>query len=397
MKRRAVANREDRIANGEGKAARAPISAPPLPQSEILTQAAFHSCSHGKPWFTEATRPAGTSAPDGARGANPRRKRRRFTSVGHTRPSKSAIRNPQSTISSIRHSAFRIPHFLCALCVLCGSVSLASAQEIAPIAPVVAPEMPALPVAPTIGDSGDADPVPGPMALPSIDQVAQALEGATKKDGQETEWSSPIRLAMVFTGLALLPSLLVMMTSFTRIVIVLAFIRRALTTQNIPPTIAIIGLALFLTLFTMAPTFGLINEQALQPYLAEKVTFQEACGRGNAILKNFMLSQTREADLSLFVDLSHIPEPETAEDVPSYVAIPSFAISEFRTAFEMGCLLFIPFLLIDLVTAGILLATGMMMLPPSMISMPFKIILFVLVDGWRLLAETLVISFQGVG
>jgi flagellar biosynthetic protein FliP len=186
-----------------------------------------------------------------------------------------------------------------------------------------------------------------------------------------------------------------MMTSFTRIVIVLAFIRRALTTQNIPPTIAIIGLALFLTLFTMAPTFAHINSQALEPYLAEEMTFQEACGRGNEVLKQFMLSQTRQSDLGLFVDLSGIELPETAEQVPSYVAIPSFAISEFRTAFEMGCLLFIPFLLIDLVTAGILLATGMMMLPPSMISLPFKIVLFVLVDGWRLMAETLVMSFSG--
>jgi flagellar biosynthetic protein FliP len=231
--------------------------------------------------------------------------------------------------------------------------------------------------------------------LPDIGTVAKALENATKADGKETEWSSPVRLAMVFTGLAVLPSLLVMMTSFTRIVIVLAFIRRALTTQNIPPTIAIVGLALFLTLFTMAPTFAYINSEALEPYLAEEMTFQEACSRGNEILKRFMLAQTRQSDLSLFVDLSGISMPETAEQVPSYVAIPSFAISEFRTAFEMGCMLFIPFLLIDLVTAGILLATGMMMLPPSMISLPFKIVLFVLVDGWRLLAETLVMSFSG--
>jgi len=254
-----------------------------------------------------------------------------------------------------------------------------------PVAPLNMPDMP----------GEDRDEARARDVLPDIGAVAQALENATKSDGEETEWSSPVRLAMVFTGLALLPSLLVMMTSFTRIVIVLAFIRRALTTQNIPPTIAIVGLALFLTLFTMAPTFAHINSQALEPYLAEEMTFQEACGRGNEVLKQFMLTQTRQSDLGLFVDLSGIELPETAEQVPSYVAIPSFAISEFRTAFEMGCLLFIPFLLIDLVTAGILLATGMMMLPPSMISLPFKIVLFVLVDGWRLLAETLVMSFSG--
>ncbi len=258
-------------------------------------------------------------------------------------------------------------------------------EPVTPVAPLEMPEMP--------GQDPDS---PKPRdVLPDIGTVAKALENATKTDGKETEWSSPVRLAMVFTGLAVLPSLLVMMTSFTRIVIVLAFIRRALTTQNIPPTIAIIGLALFLTLFTMAPTFAYINSEALEPYLAEEMTFQEACGRGNEILKRFMLAQTRQSDLSLFVDLSGISMPETAEQVPSYVAIPSFAISEFRTAFEMGCMLFIPFLLIDLVTAGILLATGMMMLPPSMISLPFKIVLFVLVDGWRLLAETLVMSFSG--
>jgi flagellar biosynthetic protein FliP len=285
----------------------------------------------------------------------------------------------------------RTPILLGAM-VLAAVAPAASGQElpdgIDPIEPI---EMPRTPQAQA---QAEAKPTNG---LPNLDEVAKALEGASKKEGQETEWSSPIRLAMVFTALALLPSLLVMMTSFTRIVIVLAFVRRALTTQNIPPTIALIGLALFLTLFTMAPTFSVINDQALQPYLDEQITFQEACGRGNETLKTFMLSQTREADLTLFVDLARIPLPESAEQVPSYVAIPSFAISEFRTAFEMGCLLFIPFLLIDLVTAGILLATGMMMLPPSMISMPFKIILFVLVDGWRLLAETLVISFQGVG
>ena len=235
-----------------------------------------------------------------------------------------------------------------------------------------------------------------PAALPEIGDVLDAVEKASAGEGggQGRDWSTPVRLAVVFAALAVLPSVLVMTTSFTRIVIVLGFIRRALTTQNIPPTIAIIGLALFLTIFTMTPTFSAINARALQPYLQDQMGFEEACATGNTLLKEFMLRQTRESDLALFVDLGGIPEPQTMDDVPMYVAVPSFAISEFRTAFEMGCLLFIPFLLIDIVVASILLSTGMMMLPPAIISLPFKIILFVLVDGWGMMARTLVQSFN---
>ncbi len=234
-----------------------------------------------------------------------------------------------------------------------------------------------------------------PISVPAVGQVLEIIDKATSpQPGQDqTGWSAPVKLAVVFTFLAVLPSLLVMMTSFTRIIIVLSFIRRALTTQNIPPTIAIIGLALFLTLFTMAPTFAQINEQAVEPYLQDQIDFATGCGRGSDLLKGFMLRQTRPSDLSLFVGLAKIAEPSSAADVPAYVAIPAFAISEFRKAFEMGCLLFIPFLLVDLVVAGILLSAGMMMLPPALISLPFKIILFVLVDGWQLLAKALVNSF----
>ena len=203
-----------------------------------------------------------------------------------------------------------------------------------------------------------------------------------------------MKLAVVFIALALLPSLLVMMTSFTRIVIVLGFVRRALTTQAIPPNVAIIGLALFLTLFTMSGTFGQINTEALQPFLQNRLSFQDACSRGNQLLKTFMLRQTRPADLKLFVDLAGVEAPETPGELPSHVTIPAFAISEFYRAFQMGCMLFIPFLLVDLVIASILLSAGMMMLPPAIVSLPFKLILFVLVDGWHLLAETLVKSFQ---
>jgi flagellar biosynthetic protein FliP len=239
-------------------------------------------------------------------------------------------------------------------------------------------------------------PAPSLDAMPGVGDILTAVDKATapKPGPAGRDWSAPVKLAVAFAFLALLPSILVMMTSFTRIVIVLGFVRRALTTQNIPPTVAIIGLALFLTLFTMSPTLGQINEQALKPYLADKLSFEAAIDRGNALLKEFMIRQTRESDLALFVDMAGMGKVASAAELPSTVVIPSFAVSEFRTAFTMGALLFIPFLLIDLVIAGILLAAGMMMLPPAMISLPFKIILFVLVDGWSLLAKTLVTSFQ---
>ena len=235
-------------------------------------------------------------------------------------------------------------------------------------------------------------------SMPDVGDVIGIINKATQpgeedKPGDEG-WTAPVRLAVVFAFLALLPSVLVMMTSFTRIVIVLSFIRRALSTQNIPPTVAIIGLALFLSLFTMEPVFSEINVKGIQPYRDDKISFTECIKVANAELKVFMLRQTRESDLDLFLDMAQIEDVETEADVPMRVAIPAFAISEFRTAFEIGCLLFIPFLLIDLVIGSILLSAGMMMLPPAMISMPFKLILFVLVDGWKLLAETLVLSFR---
>ena len=240
------------------------------------------------------------------------------------------------------------------------------------------------------------EPAAAPTAsLPEVGQVIDAVGKAARGDQADQEdWSAPVKLAVVFAGLALLPSVLVMMTSFTRIIIVLGFVRRALSTQAIPPTIALVGLALFLTLFTMTPTLVEMNRTALTPYLADQITFAQAAEAGPAELKKFMLHQTREEDLKLFVDMSGQPLPATPEAVSTHVAVPAFAISEFRRAFEMGCLLFIPFLLVDLVISAILLSAGMMMLPPAIVSLPFKIILFVLVDGWRMLAETLVLSFK---
>jgi len=267
----------------------------------------------------------------------------------------------------------------------------------APPGPIV-PPAPATPVPTPATAAAPATPpvVPSTGSLPQIGDVLAVVDKATSDpSGQKAgDYAAPVKLAIVFAGLALLPAALVMMTSFTRIVIVLSFVRRALTTQNIPPTIAVVGLALFLTLFTMAPTFTQINTEAVRPYLDGKLNFQGAVDRSVDHLKDFMIRQTRQSDLAFFIDLAKVPMPKTAVDVPAHVAIPAFAISEFRTAFEMGCLLFIPFLLIDLVVAGILLSAGMMMLPPSIISLPFKIILFVLVDGWRLLAQSLVTSFN---
>ena len=232
------------------------------------------------------------------------------------------------------------------------------------------------------------------VGIPSIGDLMTVIDKATADGAEGKDWSTPVKLVIIFTGLAILPSLLVMMTSFTRIVIVLAFIRRALTTQTIPPTVAIIGLALFLTLYTMAPTFSKINTSSIQPYIVDEIDFQAAGARAGSCLKEFMLRQCREADLTLFVQMAKIEPPTSLMEIDLHIVIPAFIISEFRTAFEMGCLLFIPFLLIDMVIASVLLSAGMMMLPPVMISLPFKLMLFILVDGWGLLAKSLSMSFN---
>ncbi len=231
-------------------------------------------------------------------------------------------------------------------------------------------------------------------SVPSIGDLMTVIDKATAGSEQSKDWSTPMKLVIIFTGLAILPTLLVMMTSFTRIVIVLSFVRRALTTQTIPPTIAIIGLGLFLTLFTMAPTFAKINTNAIQPYLADEITFQDAGVKASDCIKEFMLRQCRQSDLTLFVQMAKIEPPRSLMEIDMHVVIPAFIISEFRTAFEIGCLLFIPFLLVDMVVASVLLSAGMMMLPPVMISLPFKLILFILVDGWGLLAKSLSLGFR---
>ena len=245
------------------------------------------------------------------------------------------------------------------------------------------------------GPLGDTSTTSAPAnGIPSLTDLMTVVDKATTNEENSRDWSTPVKLVIIFSGLAILPSLLVMMTSFTRIAIVLSFVRRALTTQSIPPTIAMMGLALFLTLYTMAPTFTKTNTIAIKPYLADEINFQTAGARAGNCFKEFMLRQSREADLALFVRMAKIAPPTSLMDLDLHIVIPAFIISEFRTAFEIGCLLFIPFLLMDMVIASVLLSAGMMMLPPMMISLPLKLILFILVDGWGLLAESLSLSFK---
>jgi len=250
-----------------------------------------------------------------------------------------------------------------------------------------------IPVQPGLPGNTTATSVPA-NGVPSITDLMTLIDKATTNETKGKDWSTPVKLVIIFSGLAILPSLMVMMTSFTRIAIVLSFIRRALTTQSIPPTIAMMGLALFLTLYTMAPTFTKANTNAIQPYLANEIDFQTAGARAADCIKEFMLRQSREADLALFVRMARIEPPTSLMDIDLHIVIPAFIISEFRTAFEIGCLLFIPFLLMDIVIASVLLSAGMMLLPPMMISLPLKLILFILVDGWGLLAESLSLSFK---
>lgn len=206
--------------------------------------------------------------------------------------------------------------------------------------------------------------------------------------------SASLQIIFLLTVLSLAPSILIMMTSFTRIVVVLSFMRSALATQQAPPNQVVIGLALFLTVFVMAPTWSQINRDALEPYMEAKITQEEAFIKAMAPMREFMFKQTREADLALFVKLSNLEQPKTRADVPSFVLIPAFVISELKTAFQIGLILFIPFVVIDMIVASSLMSMGMLMLPPMMISLPFKLLLFVMVDGWNLLVRSLVMSFR---
>lgn len=224
-------------------------------------------------------------------------------------------------------------------------------------------------------------------AAPGLDAITVTNNGA----GGQT-YTMSIQILLLMTFLTLLPAALLMMTAFTRIIIVLALLRQALGTQQTPTNQTLIGLALFLTFFVMAPVWDTMHETAVAPYLDEKISLEEAVAKGKEPLIKFMLNQTRESDLQVFLDISG-NEVNDREDVPFSVLVPAFVTSEIKTAFQIGFMIFIPFLIIDLVVASVLMAMGMMMLSPLIISLPFKIMLFVLVDGWVLIIGTLATSF----
>jgi flagellar biosynthetic protein FliP len=229
----------------------------------------------------------------------------------------------------------------------------------------------------------------GGVRMP-IPKIAFDIEEA----GSPKDVALSLQVLFLLTILTLAPSIILMTTAFTRVVIVLDFVKRALSLQQMPPNQVIVGLSLFLTFFIMAPTFTEINDTALQPYLNGKINNTQFFDKGMKPLRGFMFRQTREKDIALFIKLAKIEKPKNKEDVPSFCLIPAFMISELKRAFEIGVYLFIPFIVIDMIVASALMAMGMIMLPPVMISLPFKIILFILVDGWNLLVYELVRSFR---
>ncbi len=234
------------------------------------------------------------------------------------------------------------------------------------------------------------------VAIPQLLSAQTALPKLTiglDKTNNPTEFVPTLQLLFLITVLSLAPSILIMMTSFTRIIIVFHFLRQSLATQTVPTNQILVGLALFLTFFIMKPVITKINDNALQPYLKKEINQEEALDRAMKPLKAFMLKQTREKDIKLFINLQGGEKPKTIKDIPISSLIPAFIISELKTAFQIGFLLYLPMLLIDMVVGSVLLSMGMMMLPPVMIAMPFKLLLFVLVDGWYLIVESLIRGF----
>jgi flagellar biosynthetic protein FliP len=246
--------------------------------------------------------------------------------------------------------------------------------------------------------------VPGPIttATPAVAPAPAPAPGApatppgvtiSVSPGTSGGLSSALTLLLVVTALAVAPAFLMMMTSFTRVIIVLGFVRRALGTQTLPPNQVMLGLALFLSLFIMTPTIKRLNDQALQPYMADQISQKVALERASDAAREFMLKHTRKHDLALFIRMASQERPKGPQDVSLLTLIPAFITSEIKTAFQMGFVIFLPFLVIDLVVSAVLMALGMMMLPPAVVSLPFKILLFVLVDGWVLLLQGLVSSY----
>lgn len=214
---------------------------------------------------------------------------------------------------------------------------------------------------------------------------------------EDNSLATTLRMLLILTVLSLAPSIIIMVTSFTRVLIVLHFVRSALGTQTTPPNQVMIGLALFLTLFIMTPTISKVNTRAVQPLSAGEITAEEALKEGIEPIREFMFLEVREKELALFVDIAGIENIQTTDDIPTWVLVPAFIISELRAAFIIGFLIYIPFIVIDMVVSSTLMAMGMMMLPPTTISMPFKILLFIMADGWTLVIENVVRSFQSFG
>ncbi len=235
------------------------------------------------------------------------------------------------------------------------------------------------------------------VTLTVVDVAAQTIPKVSVQIGEVTDpsdLSATLQIVILMTVLALAPSILIMVTSFIRIVIVLSFLRHAMGIHQMPPNQLLVGLALILTFFIMTPVVDQAYNTGIKPYLDEQIPKEEAFANTVEPFKNFMLSQTREKDLALFVNIAKLDKPENAEDVPLHVLVPGYVISELRIAFQIAFVLFIPFLVIDMVVASVLMSMGMMMLPPIIVSLPFKILLFVLVDGWYLLVKSLVDSFH---
>lgn len=241
-------------------------------------------------------------------------------------------------------------------------------------------------LAETAARSGRYIPGTSGIALPSLSM-------SFSENQKPSDLVSVLRIVILLTVLSLAPAILIMTTSFTRIVVVLSFLRQALGTQQMPPNQLIVGLSLFISFFVMAPTWREVSTNALEPYMDEKINQKVAYERAEAPLREFMFNQTREKDLELFLTLSKEVKPKKRSEVPTYVLIPSFIISELKTAFQIGFMIYLPFVVLDMVVASVLMAMGMMMLPPVVISLPFKLLLFVLVDGWELIIGSLVKSF----
>ena len=239
-------------------------------------------------------------------------------------------------------------------------------------------------ITPALAQTQPAQPTPSFSILPQLQIGAD-----------DEEYALPIQLILLMTVLSLAPAIVIMTTSFTRLVIVFGLLRTALGTQQAPPSQLISGLAIFLTFFIMFPVFNQIHDEALMPYIAGEISQQEAFDKTAGPLKKFMLTQTRDKDLTLFMDLAKIEIFSSPEEVPMYVLIPAYVISELRIAFQIGFMIFLPFLIVDLVVASVLMGMGMMMLPPIMVSLPLKLLLFILSDGWYLIVESVVRGYFG--